>query len=167
MFNKILITIACFVLTFPAYGNVFEHPQSLETIAGQIPVLNSTECKFRQEKTIPASNVVLKSSGDFKYEKDKGVTFYTTYPIKSTVSYTSKEYKQINNVINAISNKAYAKLEKDFQFYYINQTLGLIPKKESPAFNYLKSIEIEFSQTAITKMIILAADSTKTVIWFQ
>ena len=157
----------CITILSPALGNVFEHEQTLDYISKQIPPLNSVECKFRQEKQIPPSGIILKSSGDFKFEKDKGVTFYTTYPIKNTASYTSKEYKQINNVINAISAKSYSRLEKEFKFYYINKTLGLIPQKESPAYNHIKSIEIEFNGNMIVKMMILTADSTKTTIWFQ
>ena len=36
------------------------------------------------------------SNGNFKFVKNEGVYFETTYPIKSTVSYTNKDYKQIN-----------------------------------------------------------------------
>ncbi len=154
-----------------AFGNVFEHAQTLEYISERLPELESVNCKFRQEKTVPASGIILKSSGDFVYEKNKGVTFYTTYPIKSTASYTSKEYKQINSIINAISNKSYSKIEKDFAFYYTggpdNWALGLMPKQSSPSYNYLKSIEIEGNKKIISKIVILPVDSAKTEIWFQ
>lgn len=168
--NKIWGIIICIVFAPCVYGNVFEHPKSLEYISKQIPELKSISCTFCQEKVIPSSMIVLKSSGDFKFEKDKGVTFYTTYPVKSTVSYTSREYKHINNVISALSNKSYSRLEKDFKFYYEeaeNWSLGLIPRNNSPVFNYLKSIELEGNENMITKMVILAADSTRTTIWFK
>ena len=136
-----------------------------------MPSLNNINCKFRQEKVIKSSNLILKSSGDFSFEKDKGVIFYTTYPIKSTSSYTSKEYKQINSIISAISNKSYSRLEREFKFFYekndANWTLGLIPKENTQVYNYLKSIEIVGNQKMITKMIILPVDLSKTTIWFE
>ena len=117
------------------------------------------------------SGMVLKSSGDFVFEKNKGVVFNTTYPIQSTTSYTSRDYRQINNVITAISNKSYSKLEKDFRFFYEgnekNWDLALLPKVDSKAYNYLKSIEIIGNSSKISKIIILTCDKTQTTIWFQ
>ncbi len=139
--------------------------QHLSEIASQIPQFESIRCKFKQEKQV--SGMVFKSSGDFVFEKDKGVTFYTTYPVKSTASYTTKEYRHINNVINAISNKNYSKLEKDFEFSFDNQLLKLIPKPASQAYNHLKSLEITVGETKIDKIVILLCDGTKTSIWFQ
>ena len=110
---KKLFLILAFLIT-----PVFAQPVS--EIAKQIPDFASISCKFRQEKEF--SGMVVKSSGDFVYKKNKGVTFYTTYPIKSTASYTTKEYRHINNVINAISNKNYSKLEKDFGFDFVKNS---------------------------------------------
>lgn len=142
----------------------------LAQIINELPELKSTECKFRQEKFLPSSNITLKSSGDFRFEKDKGVTFYTTYPIKSTASYTSKEYRHINNVITAISNKSYLRLEKDFTFFFEKSgsvwDLKLVPKNDSAVSSYLKSIEIQ-GQDEIKKIVILASDSTRTAIYFS
>ena len=132
--------------------------QHLSEIASQIPQFESIRCKFKQEKQV--SGMVFKSSGDFVFEKDKGVTFYTTYPVKSTASYTTKEYRHINNVINAISNKNYSKLEKDFEFSFDNQLLKLIPKPASQAYNHLKSLEITVGETKIDKIVILLCDGT-------
>ena len=167
--KKIILLLFSFCIISSAYANVFEHPQSLKNIT--IPSLNNINCKFRQEKVIKSSNLILKSSGDFSFEKDKGVIFYTTYPIKSTSSYTSKEYKQINSIISAISNKSYSRLERDFKFFYeknnTNWTLGLMPQPNTQAYNYLKSIEIVGNQKMITKMTILPVDLNKTTIWFD
>lgn len=172
-----IFLLICLLLIQPAFANVFEHETSLDKIAKELPEMNSIKCKFRQEKQI--SNMVLKSSGDFTFDKGKGVVFYTTYPVKSTTSYTSREYKQISSVINAISNKSYSRLQKDFKFYYegagvngvnksgsCNWTLGLIPKQDTPAYNHLKFIEIT-GQKDIKKIIILTCDKTKTTIWFE
>ena len=167
--KKIILLLFSFCIISLAQANVFEHPQSLKNIT--IPSLNNINCKFRQEKVIKSSNLILKSSGDFSFEKDKGVIFYTTYPIKSTSSYTSKEYKQINSIISAISNKSYSRLEREFKFFYEKNdaiwTLGLIPKENTQVYNYLKSIEIVGNQKMITKMIILPVDLNKTTIWFE
>lgn len=168
--NKFL-TILCLLIMPFANANVFEHPQNLPTIAKQLPELNSINCKFRQEKTISSSHLILKSSGDFKFEKNKGITFYTTYPIKSTSSYSSREYKQINSIISAITNKSYSRLERDFNFYYEgniqNWTVGLLPKKNSQVYDYLKSIELSGNSKMITKITILPVDLNKTTIWFN
>lgn len=167
--KKIILLLFSFCIISSAYANVFEHPQSLKNIT--MPSLNDINCKFKQEKVIKSSNIILKSSGDFSFEKNKGVVFYTTYPVKSVSSYTSKEYKQINSIISAISNKSYSRLERDFKFFYekndANWTLGLIPKENTQVYNYLKSIEIVGNQKMITKMIILPVDLNKTTIWFE
>lgn len=167
--KKIILLLFSFCIISSAQANVFEHPQLLKNIT--MPSLNDINCKFKQEKVIKSSNLILKSSGDFSFEKNKGVVFYTTYPVKCVSSYTSKEYKQINSIISAISNKSYSRLERDFKFFYekndANWTLGLIPKENTQVYNYLKSIEIVGNQKMITKMIILPVDLSKTTIWFE
>ena len=168
MNNKITGIFLFGLITLQVQANVFDYPEKLEDIAPKIPEYNSVSCKFIQEKFLPKSDIMLKSSGDFKYEKDKGVTFYTIYPIKSTTSYTSREYKHINNVISAISNKSYSKLEKDFQFFYEDGwKLGLMPKKNSQVHRYVKSIEVEGNLDMITKIVIQTVDSGKTSIQFK
>ena len=168
MNKKVLGIIFCSLAAISVQANVFDYPDKLENIAPKIPGYGSVSCKFVQERFLPKSDIMLKSSGNFKYEKDKGVTFYTIYPIKSTSSYTSREYKHINNVISAISNKSYSKLEKDFQFFYEDGwKLGLVPKKESQTSKYLKSIEIEGNPDMITRIVIQTVDSGKTNISFQ
>ena len=152
----------------PAFAGLYDKEESLSNISKKIPTLNNVNCKFRQEKQ--TSNLVLKSSGDFIFDKSKGVTFYTTYPIKSVTSYSAREYRQINSVITAISNRSYSRLEKDFKFYFIQQgdiwTLALMPKQTSQVYNYLKTIEITGGVEKINKIMILTCDKTKTTIWF-
>ena len=165
--KKIFILILLF-LTSPVFAGLYDKEEPLNNISKNIPALSNISCKFRQEKQ--ASNIVLKSSGDFVFDKAQGVTFYTTYPIKSTTSYSTREYKQINNVISAISNKSYSRLEKDFKFYFQKEndiwTLALMPKQTSQAYNYLKTIEITGGAEKINKIMILTCDKTKTTIWF-
>lgn len=166
--KKIFTLILLLFLTSPVFAGLYDKEESLNNISKNIPALSNISCKFRQEKQ--ASNIVLKSSGDFVFDKAQGVTFYTTYPIKSTTSYSTREYKQINNVISAISNKSYSRLEKDFKFYFQKEndiwTLALMPKQTSQAYNYLKTIEITGGAEKINKIMILTCDKTKTTIWF-
>lgn len=168
MIKKICLILAILFFMQPTFASVFEHEQKLAYIVKQLPAMKSVSCKFKQEKYLPNSKVTLKSSGDFKFVKNKGVTFYTTYPIKSTTSYSNKEFKQINNIITAISNKSYSKLEKDFNFYFqknSNWDLGLKPKSSSKVANYIKSIEIEGNED-ISKIVIITSDLTRTTISF-
>lgn len=168
--NKIFFIIVLpLFLCLSAKADVFNHKTDLKTIEKQLPHLGDITCKFAQEKQIQGSKVIIKSGGDFKFEKNKGVTFYTTYPIKSTTSYTQKEYKQINSIIKAVSNKQYGKLEKEFDFYFEKKSqvwiLGLKPKSGAPAANYLDSIEID-GKIDISKIEIITKDKTKTSIRF-
>ena len=170
MIRIFLALFIFFMLNLQSFANVFDYPKKISEFENNLPKLESINCKFSQEKIFPNSNVILKSSGDFEFKENIGVTFYTTYPIKSTTSYTTKEYRQINNIILAISKKNYSKLEKEFKFFFINQgntwTLGLVPQKNSPAYNYLNSIEISGSDY-IKKMTIITKDGTRTNIKWE
>lgn len=161
LFKIILIVFLCIS---PAFAEVFEHPVSLKKTVSKLPELGNRTCKFSQEKTLP-TNLILKSSGDFEFKKDSGVTFYTTYPVKTT-SYP-QNFSEVNNIIKAISTKSYGKLEKDFNFFYESNgnewTLGLKPKFNSKIKNFLKSIEIKGTEE-IDKMVIISNDGTKTEI---
>ena len=170
-FGKIIsifiISIYCFIT--PVFADVYDYPVNLRNIADQIPEMQSIKCKFKQEKTIPNISKPLISSGDFEFVKNKGVYFNTTYPIKSSVDYTNKNYKQVNDIVNAISAKRYEKLEKEFNFYFTgkstNWTLGLKPKQNSPAKNYIASITISGSNY-ISQININQTNGNKTAIWF-
>lgn len=166
LLNRILIILFCFFICLKAEANVFEHPKQLNYIFQKLPDLENVNCKFYQEKI--SNGVSLKSSGNFHFDKNKGVTFYTTYPIKTTTTYNSNSSKKINDIISAIINKNYKKLEKDFAFYYEEGwNLGLKPKENSPAFNYIKQIEIGGNQKMITNIEIVTVDSITTKIRFQ
>ena len=168
MKKKIVLILLLSFFYIPVSAELYDKEEALNKISENIPALNNINCKFRQEKQ--TSNIVLKSSGDFVFDKNKGVIFYTTYPIKSTTSYTTREYRQINSIIIAISNKSYSKLEKDFKFYFQKQdgvwTLALMPKPASQVYNYLKTIEISGGNDKINKIMILTCDKMKTTIWF-
>lgn len=128
-----------------ASDDIFNHPNTSRHIAKQMPELKDVSCKFTQEKYI--GSAVLKSGGNFQFIKNKGAIFETLYPIKSTVSYTSSQNKQMNDVIVAISNKNYAYLDKNFDLYYKHENdnwiIGLKPKKSSVAASQLHDIIIK------------------------
>ena len=114
-----------------ASDDIFNHPSTSKAISSQMPKLKDVSCKFTQEKYI--GSAVLKSGGNFQFVKNKGAIFETLYPIKSTVSYTSAQNKQMNDVIVAVSNRNYSYLDRNFLLFYKkennNWTIGLKPKK--------------------------------------
>lgn len=168
MHNKIIyVLIAIFFIPQVCFADVFNSPKSLEYIVQKMPVFSNVDCNFKQEKKMP-NNVVLNSSGEFLYDKTNGVTFKTTYPIRAINAYSPKEYNQINEIINAIANRRYSKLENQFNFYYLDTNpwqFALKPKTNSQASKYLKYIEISGSKR-ISKMIVATTNSVKTTIWF-
>ena len=99
-----------------ASDDVFNHPSTSKAISSQMPKLKDVSCKFTQEKYI--GSAVLKSGGNFQFVKNKGAIFETLYPIKSTVSYTSAQNKQMNDVIVAVSNRNYSYLDRNFSLFY-------------------------------------------------
>ena len=169
--KKISILFIIFLIfCIPAGANdVYNHPATLEQISNQIPEMKSVKCKFKQEKHLQNIQKPLVSGGDFEFLENKGVYFHTKYPVESTVDYTNKNYKQINDIVKAISTKKYSKLEKEFDFYYQgkleNWALGMKPKKTSGAYNYISDITINGSDY-INKLDITQTNGNKTVIWF-
>ena len=145
--NKFLLTISIILFGTVVFASetVFSHPATSKIIAAQMPKLHDASCQFTQQKNI--NGAVLNSGGNFKFVSDKGAIFETTYPIKSTVSYTSGQNKQINDVILAVSNKNYGYLDKNFNLFFLPEaggdwTIGLQPKKSSVVHGQLNSIVI-------------------------
>ena len=145
--NRVLFLISLLLIgsVVVASEGVFSHPSTSKDISSQMPKLHDAACKFTQQKNI--NGTVLNSGGDFKFISNKGAIFETTYPIKSTVSYTSEQNKQINNVILAVSNKNYGYLDKNFDLFFLPQeggqwTIGLQPKKSSVVHGQLHNIVI-------------------------
>lgn len=140
-----LLIILCGMNICFASDDIFNHPSTSKNISSQMPKLKDVSCKFTQEKYI--GSTVLKSGGNFQFVKGKGAIFETLYPIKSTVSYTSSQNKQMNDVIVAISNKNYSYLDKNFSLFYKkennNWTIGLKPKKGSVTASQLHDIIIK------------------------
>ena len=166
MINKFLLTIFILIsFISTANASLYDKPTKISEFINELPKLNKNiNCKFKQEKHITNIATPITSGGNFRFIKDKGVYFETTYPIKSNVSYTNQDYKQINDIILAISNKKYSKLEKEFDFFYKrnnnNWTLGL-----SQVINYLNSITIE-GEDNINKININLKNGNSTILWF-
>lgn len=143
-FLLLLIVIISGINLCIASDDIFSHPNTSRYIARQMPELKDVSCKFTQEKYI--GSTVLKSGGNFQFIKSKGAIFETLYPIKSTVSYTSSQNKQMNNVIVAVANGNYAYLDKNFDLYYKKEneswTIGLKPKRGSVPASQLNDIII-------------------------
>lgn len=165
-----LILSICLLCCNAVFANVYEYPVSLESISRQTPEFESIRCKFKQEKTMPNIENPLISSGDFEFIAGEGIHFYTTNPIKTSTDYTNKNYRQINDVINAISTKKYSSLEKEFDFFYKNQIddwhLGLKPKAGTNAKDFISSITITGSNNFIKYIEILQTNGNKTALWF-
>lgn len=162
-------SIILFLLFFVPVTNAQGSQSSLENITKQIPQMGSIKCKFRQEKYLPSISKPLISSGNFEFVQNKGVYFHTLYPVQSTVDYTNKNYKPINDIINAISTKRYEKLEKEFSFYFAGNSskwsLEMKPKEKSNAYNYISSIKIEGADY-IHKINIQQKNGNRTVLCF-
>ena len=165
----LLLAAAIFTQSATA-DNILNHKISAKEVAKKLPEFKNTTCKFTQDKTIKSSSaesVTLKSKGNFKFEKDKGVTFETTYPVKSVTSYTSAQNRHISSIVKALANKNYTYLEKNFEIYYLqipdkNWELALKPQKDSKASSALKIISIK-GKTKIDSMIIDTQNSKTTI----
>ena len=150
--------------------SIFNHKITAKEAAKNLPEFSDTSCKFSQDKIIKSSAsecVTLKSKGNFKFEKDKGVTFETTYPVKSVTSYTSSQNKHVSSIVKALANKNYTYLEKNFDIYFLQTQdkhweLALKPKKDSKAAAALKVINIH-GKSKIDKMIIDTQNSKTTI----
>lgn len=170
MKNFCLILSICLLYCNAVFANVYDHPVSSESISRQTPEFESIRCKFKQEKTIPNIENPLISSGDFEFIAGEGIHFYTTNPIKTSTDYTNRNYRQINDIINAVSTKNYSKLEKEFKFFFKSQhenwDLGLKPQTCSKAKDFISSITITGSNNFIKYIEILQTNGNKTALWF-
>ena len=168
MTNKIFLLLFLFILPV-AFGGEVERKITAKELASELPEINSVECKFKQEKQLKNLQKPIVSSGNFKFIKDEGVCFETLSPVKSTVSYTNKEYKQINDIILAVSNKKYSKIDREFDFFYSSDNghwkLRLEPKQGAKTEKYIEFILVEGSKQ-IEKTVIATKDGNKTTQWF-
>lgn len=152
-----------------AYANVFDRPSDLKTISSELPKIGSIKCKFKQQKLMQNVSKPIVSYGDFEYIENEGVYFYTTFPVKSEVNYTNKNYKQINDIINAMSSKNYKRIEKEFNFYFEKNTknwiLGLKPKKDTKTAEFISELTV-YGNNSIDKIEVDMLNGTKTTLWF-
>ena len=163
------IIFMLFMIPCSVFADINAHKQSLENISKQLPKLESIKCNFKQEKYFKNVQNPVVSVGQFEFIKGYGVSFTTIYPIKSKTDYTNKNYKQINDVINAITSKKYSKIEKEFDFYFEknSQNIELVirPKTNSQSADFISSITL-FIKDYIQKIEIKQTNGNKTVLWF-
>lgn len=167
--KKVLISLFLLIFSNIVYADIYNSPAKLSEIVKVIPKPTTIKCKFKEEKYLKSIQKPVISYGDFEFIENKGVYFYTKYPIQTSKNYTNSNYKQINEIINAISSKKYSKIEKEFTFYYEKNNniwnLGLKPKKNSKAINYISKITIS-GEDVIKKIEIVQTNGNKTVICF-
>ncbi len=167
-FGYLIICFLFFILSCSA--SVYDHKTNAKVLMKELPVLNNIECTFKQEKILKNIEKPLISGGNFKFDKSRGVFFETTYPIRTITSYTNKDYEQINDIILAISNRQYSKLDNAFDLYYQKNTedwtLGLVPKGTTILDKYVGSITIDGSDY-IKKIVIDFRDGSRTTQWFS
>lgn len=171
MRNKSIYLIICFlVFVLSCSASVYDYKSNAKELMKELPVLNNIECKFKQEKVLKNIQNPLISGGNFKFDKSQGVFFETTYPIKMTTSYTNKDYEQINDVILAISNRQYSKLDSAFDLYYSKSSpdwiLGLKPKEKNILDKYVDTITIT-GKDYIKEIVIQFKDGSRTTQWFS
>lgn len=171
MKNKLIYLFICLFMTIlTCRASLYENKTTAKDLTGVLPEFNNIECKFKQEKILKNIDKPLVSGGNFRFDKKQGIFFETTYPVRITTSYTNKDCEQINDIILAISNKKYAKLDNTFDFYYKKTgntwVLGLKPKVKSGLDKYIDSITIE-GIDYINKIVISLKDGSKTTQWFS
>lgn len=171
MRNKSIYLIICFLFfALSCNASVYDYKTTSKQLMKELPVLDNIECNFKQEKVLKNIKNPLISGGNFKFDKKQGVFFETTYPIKMNTSYTNKDYEQINDIILAISNKQYSKLDGTFDLYYKKNsqdwTIGLIPKGKTILDKYVASITIDGSDY-IKKIVLEFKDGSRTTQWFS
>lgn len=115
----ILITL---IVVLPVNADMQAQKTPVSQIEKNLPEFKSVSGNFKQEKFI--GKRVLVSSGTFEFQKGKGVVFNTTYPIKSSTEYSSKNNRYVNDVILAISKRNFSVLEKNFDMYMKTEKNG-------------------------------------------
>lgn len=170
MLNKLVLIVGFLFVVLSCSASVYEYKTGAKELMKELPVLDNIECTFKQEKILKNIQKPLISGGNFKFDKTKGVFFETTYPIKSYTSYTGSDYSRINDIIVAISNKQYSKLDNTFDLYYKKNTqfwtLGLKPKEKTEIYKYINTITIDGTEY-INKIVIEMKDGSKTTQWFS
>ena len=141
----ILVLLIIFAVSYAqAKDVIYQHPSDIANV--KMPQYNNVSCKFSQTKSIPNSEAYIRSGGNFKFNINNGVVFETTYPVKSTIAYTTDQSRRISAIITAISKKDYSYINKNFDVYYLKKTnqwqLALKPKKDSKSHGVIDAIVI-------------------------
>ena len=169
MHRILVLFLLMLSISLPAFSIKETTPAAV--VAKNVPDLQSVSCKFVQERNFGTN--VVKSSGDFKFIKGKGVFFMTTYPVKSTSSYTSTNNKYINDVIMAVSKKNFSKIDSEFNMYLNKPSNSqnwniLMTAKDEKIKNHIDSVKIYGDNTRITRITVNQVNpAVKTDIKFQ
>ena len=167
---KVFLILCIVLFANISFASLYNSPTPISGFINNLPQFGDIDCKFKQEKYLADIDRTLVSGGDFHFRQNVGITFATTYPIQSVVSYQNKDYRQINDIILAISEKKYSRLERDFKFYYEQVedrwSLGLKPQDNSKLKDFLKSITID-GKSNIEKIMIVFSNGNKTTLWFS
>jgi len=145
--KKILFLFAGILIgsTVSAKDLIFEYRAKPDSVF--IPQYRAVSCKFTQNKTIPNSDTVIQSGGNFKFNAGSGVVFDTQYPVVNTTAYTTDRDKRLGSLINAIAKKDYTYLNNNFEIFYVKNglqwRLALKPKVGTKANGIMSSIIIE------------------------
>ncbi len=169
MYKIFSVLFLFFVFASSVFSAVEKTPASV--VASSLPDLKSVDCKFVQERNFSGTSV--KSSGDFKFIKGKGVYFMTTYPVRATSSYTAANNRYINDIILAVTKKNFSKIDKDFDMFFQksskNSTWSVdLRAKNENIKNHIEMIKIFGDNKHITQILIYQVNPTvKTDIKFQ
>ena len=152
------------------FANLYSESVQTSDFIEKIPKINDINCSFKQEKYLQGAIAPITSEGNFQFIKGEGVYFETLKPFHQIISYSDKNYRQINDLITAISNKNYDSLENLFNFFFeqndLNWTLALEPKENTSSYDVIENIEISGNEN-IEKLQISLKNGNRTVIWFQ
>lgn len=174
--KKFLVLAILFITAISTNAiNIFERQITPREAVALSPDFENAICKFSQEKYMKQNNITLNSGGDFKFIKEQGVIFETSYPIQSTSSYTSTNSKNVASVIKAVSNKNFAYLEKNFDIYHTETSLNswiiaLKPKSTGQLKNEINSIQIyglTYNDKGTITKLIFDTKTTKTTLQFK
>lgn len=168
MTNRLLILLMILFIGITSSCGM-EQLQKDSSFIKELPELTNINCRFKQEKHLKNINKLIISGGDFSFDKNKGVVFKTKYPIKSVVYYNNYDYKELNDIMNAISTKNYSVIQKVFDIYFEKNNnkwvLKLLPKQKTQVCDIISFISISGDKN-INKIVISMLNGNKTVLWF-
>lgn len=165
----LLLFLAFFVCVSIVNANVYNNQISFGDVVSKLPDFLDVSCKYTQDKYIQSSGLTLSSGGNFYFKKSEGIFFETLYPIRSVKSYNNNSNRQISRIVEAISNKNYSFIDKNFKVYFENKaniwTFVLAPKNNTSAFEVLDYIKVS-GNYAVDNIVIKSLNGDRTELKF-